>query len=357
MKMCQSFSKLGHEVILFCRKPSDDEIKTDPFEHYGIETRFTIEPITFPAIRFISRILFSLSVISRMRKYKGEGIIYGRDRYLLGFMAMLGGIKYPMSFEAHSPPSDKFQHFLQKKVFTHKRFQKLVVISEALEKEYLRLYGKILEGKIVVAHDGADGAHIPQALLNGQERLNGSTPFKIGYIGHLYPGKGMETISELPPLLPECEFHIVGGTDEDIKFWKEKCQYDNLIFHGFVPHEKVYDYMGQFHVMLMPYQSNVIVGRKKIDIGQWMSPLKLFEYMGGGKPIVASDLPVLKEVLTEGENALLADPNYPEQWAQKINKLKEDPALREKIRKTAQQHFFELYTWDKRAELIFDAVS
>ena len=39
MKMCQSFSKLGHEVILFCRKPSDDEIKTDPFEHYGIETR------------------------------------------------------------------------------------------------------------------------------------------------------------------------------------------------------------------------------------------------------------------------------------------------------------------------------
>ncbi|MCB0842647.1 MAG: glycosyltransferase family 4 protein [Bacteroidetes bacterium] len=356
MKMCQAFSKQGHEVVLFCRKPPKNVKSEDPFHHYGIEKPFTIEPLNFPKIRFISRFLFSLAVIWRMRTYKGEGILYGRDRYLLGFMALLGAIKYPMSFEAHSPPSDGFQTYLQRKVFTHKKFQKLIVISEALEKEYLRLFGDILKGKIIVAHDGADGSQIPPVLLNGQPGLNNGQSFKIGYIGHLYPGKGMETISQLPPLLPDCEFHIVGGTDEDINHWKNTCQYENLIFHGFVPHEQVYDYMAQFHVMLMPYQANVIVGRKKIDIGRWMSPLKLFEYMGGGKPIVASDLPVLREVLSEGENALLANPETPQEWADKIHLLKKDPELREKIRKTAQQNFFDLYTWDKRAELILGEV-
>ena len=44
---------------------------------------------------------------------------------------------------------------------------------------------------------------------------------------------------------------------------------------------------------------------------EFTSPLKLFEYMASGRPIVASDLPSLREVLADGRNALLVEPATP----------------------------------------------
>ncbi|MEZ4774704.1 MAG: glycosyltransferase family 4 protein [Bacteroidia bacterium] len=357
MKMCQAFSNQGHEVVLYCRKPPKEEKPEEIFRYYGIETQFRIESIHLPRVPFLSRIIFSLLVLWRLRKEKSDGTIYGRDRYLLGAISMLGLLRRPFAFEAHTPPSDGFQTYLQRKIFSHRKFVRLVVISEALKNEYLRQYGNLLEGKIIVAHDGADGAQIPDKLILNENSFPERSTFKVGYIGHLYPGKGMEMIARLPALLPEVEFHVVGGNPEDISKWKNTINAANLIFHGFVAPEKVYDYMAEFDVMLMPYQPNVIVGTKKIDIGSWMSPLKLFEYMGGGKPIIASDLPVLREVLTDGRNALLVDATNPDSWAEKINILRQDSRLRRKIAENAQHDFFNVYTWDKRAEHILEHIA
>lgn len=357
MKMCQAFSNQGHEVVLYCRKPPKEEQPENIFRYYGIEKPFRIESIHLPRVPFISRILFSILVLIRLRKEQSEGTIYGRDRYLLGAISMLGLLRRPFAFEAHTPPSDGFQTYLQKKIFSHRKFVRLVVISEALKNEYLRLFGDLLAGKIIVAHDGADGAQIPKKLILNSESFPQRKTFKVGYIGHLYPGKGMEMIAKLPPLLPDVEFHVVGGNPEDIAKWKNEVKASNLVFHGFVAPEKVYDYMAEFDVMLMPYQPNVIVGTKKIDIGSWMSPLKLFEYMGGGKPIIASDLPVLREVLSDKINALLVDPVDPKAWANKIQVLREDVTLRRKIAENAQHDFFNIYTWDKRAAHILEHIA
>ncbi|MDX2245492.1 MAG: glycosyltransferase family 4 protein [Bacteroidia bacterium] len=357
MKMCQAFSNQGNEVTLYCRKPPAAETPENIFRYYGIENPFRIESIHLPRVQFLSRILFSVIVLWRLRKENAEGMIYGRDRYLLGALSMLGLLRRPFAFEAHTPPSDGFQSYLQKKIFSHRKFVRLVVISEALKNEYLRRYGKLLDGKIIVAHDGADGAQIPEKLILNENSFPERPTFKVGYIGHLYPGKGMEMIAALPELLPEVEFHVVGGNPEDIAKWKNKVNASNLIFHGFVAPEKVYDYMAEFDVMLMPYQPNVLVGNKKIDIGSWMSPLKLFEYMGGGKPIIASDLPVLREVLTDGRNALLVEATNPSAWAMKIRLLRNNPELRRKIAENAQHDFFNVYTWDKRAELILEQIA
>ena len=48
------------------------------------------------------------------------------------------------------------------------------------------------------------------------------------------------------------------------------------------------------------------------EIGRWMSPLKVFEYMAAGKPILASDIPALREMLRDGDTALLLPPSEPE---------------------------------------------
>jgi glycosyltransferase involved in cell wall biosynthesis len=78
-----------------------------------------------------------------------------------------------------------------------------------------------------------------------------------------------------------------------------------------------------------------------------MSPLKIFEYMASKKAIVASDLPVLREILSE-TNAILVAPDDLEAWKDAIRKLK-DNTLRKKLGSAAHKAFRSKYTWDIRA--------
>ena len=64
----------------------------------------------------------------------------------------------------------------------------------------------------------------------------------------------------------------------------------------------------------MPYQRNVSIGIKGSNTADWMSPLKLFEYMSSGVPIISSDLPVLREILEDRRNALLVPPKNFDSW-------------------------------------------
>jgi glycosyltransferase involved in cell wall biosynthesis len=91
-------------------------------------------------------------------------------------------------------------------------------------------------------------------------------------------------------------------------------------------------------------------------VERWMSPLKLFEYMSYAKPIIASDLPVLREVLEDGRTALLAAPDDPEPWVAALERLRDDAGLRQKLGAEALAHFEGNYTWTSRARRVIEAV-
>jgi len=83
-----------------------------------------------------------------------------------------------------------------------------------------------------------------------------------------------------------------------------------------------------------------------------MSPLKIVEDMAAGKAIVASDLPVLKEFLRDGSNAVLAPASDEGAWAKRIRGLRADPEARRRIGAQARREFLEAYTWDHRARRV-----
>jgi glycosyltransferase involved in cell wall biosynthesis len=82
---------------------------------------------------------------------------------------------------------------------------------------------------------------------------------------------------------------------------------------------------------------------------RYTSPLKLFEYMAAGKPIVASDLPAIREILTDGENACLVAPGDAHALAAGIRRVLDDPALAARIARRAFEDAA-AYSWDRRAE-------
>ena len=108
-------------------------------------------------------------------------------------------------------------------------------------------------------------------------------------------------------------------------------------------------------VLLMPYQQSVSIGVAGHDTARWMSPIKMFEYLGTGVPIISSDLPVLREVLRNGDNSLLAPPADVGAWTEALAKLDDDPVLAARIGATAHMEYQRQHTWTRRAEQILAA--
>jgi glycosyltransferase involved in cell wall biosynthesis len=85
-----------------------------------------------------------------------------------------------------------------------------------------------------------------------------------------------------------------------------------------------------------------------IELNDYRSPGKLFEYMASRTPIVAAGYASLREVLRNGQNALLIEPDRPELLAQAIRRLVDDPVLAARLAAQASSDDSE-YTWATRA--------
>jgi glycosyltransferase involved in cell wall biosynthesis len=100
----------------------------------------------------------------------------------------------------------------------------------------------------------------------------------------------------------------------------------------------------------------VIPNSGKEDISRlYTSPMKLFEYMASGVPVVASDLPSIREILSEN-NSVLFIPDDANSLADAIKKILGNPALADKISKQALSDV-QKYTWNNRAKEIISFIT
>ena len=231
-------------------------------------------------------------------------------------------------------------------VFRNPRLLRLVVISESLRKYFVD-FG-VPEAKIRVLHDAVNAGLYSAPSEPGPS----GSPLSIGYVGSLHAGKGMEILLALALRDPQNQYHVFGGSPADIERWRNSASPSaNVVFHGHIPNERVPETLARMDVLLMPYLRRVAVSGNYGDVAQWMSPLKMFEYMASGKAILCSDLPVLREVLEDDRNALLADPDDLDAWVRAVGRLS-DAALRARLGATARAEAVRDYTWEQRAKRI-----
>lgn len=344
VKMCEALAKIGHKVTLYCHTSGDNKDKA--YSYYGITKCFKIKNRIFTKYKELKWIRNNKN--QSMYKKELPDLFYGRDD-LENFLkaAPLGK---PIILEVHEPPKNSATKKNIEKLISYKNFKYLVVTSNALRKEYLKIFPNLTK-KIVVAHNGSD---IPDTLQNKNEKITlpgHNTKIKIGYIGHLYPGKGIEMIEQLAARLPDIDFHVIGGTDEDLERCKKTIKNKNIIFHGFIQHNQLGKYYNAFDIVLAPYQNKVKTFGGSVDNSKWICPLKIFDYMAHAKPIVVSDT-ILKDVLTDRVNCLTCPATDVDAWQNAILKLINSPELRTKLANAAYKDFIEHYTWIKRAQKI-----
>ena len=349
VKMAKAFSACS-QVAMFCK-----ELLCTPEEAlipYGVEKTFDI--IGTNNRRFPGKLKILLDGWLSSRKIKHSGsfdAIYGRSAAAIYFSRRMA----PFMFESHEWPTSRVMYLLQKRMLRSRNCRGLVTITGELKKQYLRNYPFLKSENITVLQDASDAVKTRPQPKTVDNTKSLAPDVVIGYLGHLYPGKCMEIVTEVAALRPNYLFHIAGGTEEMVAHWKAELRQkniNNVILYGYVDNKDVGQWYSTFDIFLLPLKNNVMVGNGKKNIGKWISPLKLFEAMAYGKAIISSDLPTLKEVIVDGQDALIVSADCVQEWAEAIDRLVADPRLREKLGVAAKEKLERQYTWSRRAEKI-----
>lgn len=359
MKMCEAFASHGLDLeLILPNRINTLKLKgIDPFDYYHVKKNFQIKKIKSFDPRFllvgpsgiyikfqVLFFIFGLLIYLIFKKNKQESIFYTRDEQLLPLLQLFSN---KVIWEAHNLPKHKNLYLKY-----WRKCYKIISITSGLKNELIK--NGLVDDKIIVSSDATDldqFINIEESKEDLRKKL--SLPLDkniITYTGHLYKWKGVQTLVDAMPLLTSNELLvIVGGTDKDILNLKNKTKgMTNILIIGHLPQHQIPDYLKASDILVLPNSASSTISHT------YTSPLKLFEYMASEKPIIASDLPSIREILNN-YNSVLVDPDDSEKLAKAINLVLSDATLSDKISK---QSFTDVqkYSWLSRAKNIISFI-
>jgi glycosyltransferase involved in cell wall biosynthesis len=348
IKMCESFSKLKHKVLLITSNASDKKV----FNFYGVKVKFQIRKLKkynkFPL--GLKYYLFSLSSIIESLNFKPD--IYITRNFFTSFLLTILGKKNILELHHGIEIEGRIVRFIVKNLnfFNYKSLLMLVAITNSVKNYYQKKF-LINTNKIIVAPSGTS---IENKFFNNisknKKRLN------IGYFGSLYKSRGVDLILKLSRMDRENKYFIFGNL-KNYKNIKNKYHQHNLHLNDYLPYKSVPKNILKMDVLLMPYQEKIVAAGNIGNIIDFTSPLKLFDYIACGKIIISSQVQVLEEILKEKKNVIfIKNFNNVYAWKNEIQKIK---FLNDK-RFIISQNNFKLsknYKLKERAQRILDSLN
>ncbi|RXA18058.1 glycosyltransferase family 1 protein [Methanosarcina sp. MSH10X1] len=243
-------------------------------------------------------------------------------------------------FSAHA----RLKLFILKKALGYS--DRIIAVTPGIKANLEKSYN-IPGEKIVVVSNGANTSLFKpqeQEICRKELGLDPEIPY-VCFVGNLAPWQGVEYLVKAAPSIlsrfPECHFLIVGDgvmKDSLLKLCRELGVEGRFIFTGVVAYNRVPLYINASDTCIAPF---ILARNAKIGL----SPLKLYEYMACGKPVVASDISGVSDILKASEGGIPALPESPEALAEGILKLLENPGLRTKLGSKGLSYVTENYSW------------
>ncbi|HQU07451.1 MAG: hypothetical protein B7X04_00575 [Parcubacteria group bacterium 21-54-25] len=350
MKTCEALARAGHKVELVVPKRKNT-IAQDPFTYYAVEPIFRITFLRTPNLIGLGRIGFRaaelwFSEYTHLRRaFWQADIIYSRDEFVLAQYIFLGR---PLVFEAHGTPT-------RLQAFVAHRARAIVAISHGIERAYIAQ--GISPAKITVAPDAVDFAAFDIPQTRDEARAMLGIPLEkqiIGYVGKYTikgKSKGVGNIIIAAGIFakehPSAALLLVGIEEREHfavrDLLKNAGLSESAFVVGHISRAQVPLYLRAADVLVMNYPN-------EDHYRNYMSPMKLFEYMASGTPIVTSDLPSVREILTDAE-AFFCTPDDTEALARALAEALAYPEEAATRARRARERAAE-YTWEKRAASI-----
>ena len=363
METCAAMARRGHKINLGVR-PDTKSPPRDPFAYYGFPPLSGLKIRRAPALgtMWLRRVQYLVQVLVWIFEFRRGGVVFTRDLGVASLILQFSRkLRPPLIYESHCfSPTEAAQ-----------RSQALSTargVSPRKQRRLMRREGRVwcgADGYIVTTTGNLAelerrfGKRLRVAVIpNGTrlqpdrkfETLHPIPPLCVVYAGHLYPWKGVDVLLQALVKLEGVNATIIGGdaAEPDFQRLQDTSRSIGLgsrvEFVGMVEPSRVSGLLAKGDVLVLPN-----VGAEPTV--NHTSPLKLFEYMAAGKPIVASNLPSIREVLRDGENAVLVEPGNPTALTSGLRRVLEDRKLAERIASRAFDEVAE-YSWDCRAERV-----
>lgn len=355
MKMCEAFAEHGARVTLIVPDRTNP-ITDDPFDFYGVRRIFEIIRLPViqspwysePSFTFFQPLLIT-SFAFRVRRFfmshaGPNDIAYTRDPELAW---MLSG-RFRTVYEAHG--WNRMSSIVR---LARRRLVACIAVTGQLADLHIRR--GFPPERVFAEHDAADSREFSALPPCAEARVVLGLPadaWLVGYVGKysaLGMSKGVDTVIDAISRLPaHARGVIVGAVGDELRLIQEHaatfCITDRLMIIPFVRHAQAILYMRAMNALVLPSPLQEFFAYHS-------SPVKLFEYMASGTPIVASDLPAIREVVAHGDSALLVPPGDPDALARSLISLMDDPARAEALASRAADAVRDS-SWAARAERI-----
>ena len=375
MKMCEAFAETGLDVVLYHanRIQTDDRCKVSPFVYYDVQEIYQLRQLhgldprdllykRHPQIWFrIQSVSNAFSAWIESRKYwsSENTVIFSRD-FIATLLLCLSRhtIKAKLIHDMHGS-------ITKKKSMVGPLLNRLdgfVAINRTMGKDVA--LAKVDTEKIFIAPNGADldkyNLRENKEACCNKLGVSCDRPV-VGYLGRFQTMGEEKGIPDLIEALGhvnasgvvDARLLCIGGPLDHLDAYssiaeKAGVRPEQIRFVDRVPNAEVPYWINTFSIAVLPFPYTE-------HYAFYMSPLKMFEYMASGKPILATDLPSIREVLVHDHNAWLVEPDNPPALAAGIEKLLKEPDLAARIAAQAREDV-EQYTWRARAGRIIDFI-
>lgn len=348
----QSFST--HNVVLTTSGSLENYknfIKFFPLKvHYGVSNNFKVKFLNVWCKDFFFKTIGISGFKEKYQSYLTSNFgriefVYARS-FMITCSCIDKGIPVILETHAKDVTHPDFIKIIPKSNLS--AFLGIVTIHEDLKKKYV--IAGFPEEKIFVYHDGFTRDSFTKDFLKPKHNGQGMV---ATYVGGLYPEKGIDDIIDLAEMALgnnfKIQFNIYGGSKDQVSFYSDittKRRITNVKFLGFVPNQNVPNILATSDILLMPYPKleNYVV----MDIDT-TSPIKLFEYMASGCPILTSKVSVIENILEHGKDAYLAKQGDIIDLYKGLCQILYEPDISKKFAENAKMKS-KSYSWEKRVE-------
>ncbi|MBD2781135.1 glycosyltransferase family 4 protein [Xenorhabdus szentirmaii] len=309
--------------------------------------------------------LFYLQV-SRWLKEHQVDAVFTRNIKMANYL-LCKHPEIPHFFESHEVFSQSFKesHDLLKRR-NQRKYQKLKKIEQQvyhsskvvfaltslLRDDIYQEYG--IKTPIVVAPDGVDMLAVEAAKSSHSvSQHEHDAPAQVLYLGSLHRWKGVPTVMKAMSYLDNATLNIAGGKPEQVERLQAMAEQmgvsHKVNFLGFVQPNNRFRIIADNDICVLPLMKTSIGSR-------YTSPLKLFEYMAMGKPVVISDFPSIRDAVDE-KAVNFANSEDAESFAEQIRWLMDNPTEMMAKIDCSQKLVKERFNWDQRANLIMKVIA
>ncbi len=346
-KMCEAFIEAGIDLTLVTTSRATDLRSLKAY--YGLRTEVPLARLPsfdwYTAGRigyFFSSLTFMLSYLIFLwhKKISGEKFILytiDADAYSSSALAL---VRAPLFSEMHG---SKPRSFSQRILFSRARG---IIATNKITAGELRKNFPQSRAQYVVEPNGVDLSAFPQiSTQDARSQLGLPSDVRIAlYAGRFFEWKGLEILSPAAAAAPGIRWQIVGGEREDFTRFVQEPLPQNLFFAGSRPHSEM-------HLWFAAADALIVLGTARdTQSYRYTSPMKLFEYLATGRPIVASNTPALREIVSEKE-VYFYEPDDAHQLARMVQSAVGD-GTQSVLRAGAAHRLAEGFSWRARAERV-----